>query len=776
MAELTWRNVDNPDFGRAIEGVNNATKLLNQGLQSGINGLDKFGEIRTNNADKNILARQLQYQDPEAYKQALMDGTILGNDQAYASAEALAGMDKRVGTVVDNAKKELDYQKTGYDFDRAKGGDALMEKYSPQILQAQYLSANNRWEEATNILKGLNLRPEQMEAILTSGASSASSSRTLSEGNYTQANKVQNDNNIKTGNQLGMQLLQYIDPAEAEQQYHKLVGSGKYNPETLAHARNIMTGAGRTDPFALTTAGAVGGVAGAEGTAAGVGGIAPDMAGVPLPDTAATSSDSTASNLVKDAANTPNAGFFEGRATATGAEGFGTRKGNPYDSFYGFGQYGRTEKPLTTLPIKDVIAFGRDVLIPNTMGKVKAGPEKGTSASGLYQFTQETLTGLGKKVLGENWESEPFSPANQEKLAEALFNERKGGNLKATWASLPNAKPGFYKDKTWADMRKIISKGEVGVDISELENFANNNNKSQVQLMEDFAKTQAAKVNNTGSPIVDNAMSAVQKEMSAPKPGMNIFTPTQEVANTASAVINRLNERDGQDNIAGLSAEEYTKALEDKSNPYEMAVELTTADNSPLKGADTGTVMTLIETLMKRKGKGDGKITAGIVGALMRKSVKKEDNLIQRGVGLVADTLGAPFGREIETNNLGNGFRLNDEKIYKDLDEVRSGNAEERALVGSGRAATKEAITTAKTLADTKAANYQRMAQLVKTRPTPENNAAVARAKADYEKAIQQFYLVAGTANRTDANKPDRRAKSATWWQNVGGGVGFNTN
>ncbi len=112
MAELTWRNVDNPDFGRAIEGVNNATKLLQSGLQSGINGLDRFQDIRTQNADKSIEMQKMAFQDPAAYKQAMLDGSLMGNDQANASAAAIAGIDTQLGVL---QKRDWDIQKQGIE-------------------------------------------------------------------------------------------------------------------------------------------------------------------------------------------------------------------------------------------------------------------------------------------------------------------------------------------------------------------------------------------------------------------------------------------------------------------------------------------------------------------------------------------------------------------------------------------------------------------------------------------------------------------------------------
>jgi hypothetical protein len=135
------------------------------------------------------------------------------------------------------------------------------------------------------------------------------------------------------------------------------------------------------------------------------------------------------------------------------------------DTVVGYGRYGQPPKPLTSMTMGEVDDFGKNVLIPATRNRAElglAGTGKGTSAAGMYQITSETMREYAPKVLGANWRSMPFSVENQDKIAERIFNDNKGGNLQATWASLPNSAPGAYKNRTWADMRGEIAQREVG--------------------------------------------------------------------------------------------------------------------------------------------------------------------------------------------------------------------------------------------------------------------------------------------------------------------------
>jgi hypothetical protein len=130
---------------------------------------------------------------------------------------------------------------------------------------------------------------------------------------------------------------------------------------------------------------------------------------------------------------------------------------------YGFGEFGLPPKPISQSTIGEVQDFQRNTLIPNTRGKVGAGPGKGTGAVGTYQITYGTLQEYAPKVLGPNWRSAPFTADVQEQLAKAIYEDVKGGDLKKTWAGLPRNRPGQYTNVPWEQVRnKIIQVESVG--------------------------------------------------------------------------------------------------------------------------------------------------------------------------------------------------------------------------------------------------------------------------------------------------------------------------
>ena len=135
-------------------------------------------------------------------------------------------------------------------------------------------------------------------------------------------------------------------------------------------------------------------------------------------------------------------------------------QGNTADVVYGFGEFGLPPKPISQSTIGEVQDFQRNTLIPKTRGKVGAGPREGTGAVGTYQFTYGTLKEYAPKVLGPDWRNIPFTADVQEQLAKALYEDRKSGNLKDTWAGLPSNRPGQYTNVPWEAVRDDIIKVE----------------------------------------------------------------------------------------------------------------------------------------------------------------------------------------------------------------------------------------------------------------------------------------------------------------------------
>jgi hypothetical protein len=98
-------------------------------------------------------------------------------------------------------------------------------------------------------------------------------------------------------------------------------------------------------------------------------------------------------------------------------------------------------KPLTSMTIKEVLDFQRGPMRAATKGyRNRTGqwtkPDPGSTGVGAYQFESRTLAENAKLALGEAWMNAPFTPQNQDRIAETLYNRVRGNQaqLASTWA------------------------------------------------------------------------------------------------------------------------------------------------------------------------------------------------------------------------------------------------------------------------------------------------------------------------------------------------------
>lgn len=138
-----------------------------------------------------------------------------------------------------------------------------------------------------------------------------------------------------------------------------------------------------------------------------------------------------------------------------------------YDVPYGFGKYGKPEKPLSQMTVGEVKEFQKKQ-IAATRGKIP-GTNQGTGAVGKYQVVQGTLAAQQKK-LGFS-DEDKFTPELQDKIGRSLLEGRgyskfRSGeisgkkfqsNLSQEWASIadPNTGRSRYGQSTGTSSEQI---------------------------------------------------------------------------------------------------------------------------------------------------------------------------------------------------------------------------------------------------------------------------------------------------------------------------------
>jgi hypothetical protein len=96
----------------------------------------------------------------------------------------------------------------------------------------------------------------------------------------------------------------------------------------------------------------------------------------------------------------------------------------------------RAPRPLTEMTLGEVYDFQRGPMRERTRGFRGRG-DVGSTGAGAYQFESGTLRQTAERLYGRGWRNIRFTPENQDRLAEHLYNSVRGNRraLGATWAT-----------------------------------------------------------------------------------------------------------------------------------------------------------------------------------------------------------------------------------------------------------------------------------------------------------------------------------------------------
>lgn len=568
---ITWRNVEAPDFRSSMAGISEFGRLFGNATGGLAGALDGFQKDQMASADREVAARALAIQNPQAFQSALADGSLIGG--AAPSVEQLRSLQTGVGTRMTNVGTDLGNQKDQYTFDRVKDANSALDGARPLV--NEYLAAAasgdaGRIGRAREGLLSTGLNPGQVQGLIKDAQGNESTSMGNTDTRFTLGNKMADDALNRQADGMVAELQRnYPDRVSLKLGLDKMGVSGPLR-DTIERKLSGAYGGALYGPSAVA----------ADATSVSGGAVAP-----------------------------------------VGSAGAGTRQGNPYDSVLGFGAFGTPSKPFTSMTGSEAIEFGKNTLIPATRNNGQlglAGTGKGSSAMGAFQFTGETLQQYMPKVLKDQGGlNAQLTPENQDKLAEAIFNDRKSGNLKDTWSSLPSGTAGAYKDKTWAEMKPLIAAGEVGNDLSSM--------RSQIRANQEA--TNASQLS-----LADRAMNDRRAGVAT------------DIADTI-----------------GSTAD--TRSVVDKE----------LGDGGAFKGTARNFLLNKVTSLMQ-----EGGMNAATAMAILKRNTVGAD-AGPRG-GMWGDWSLDKLGRQVNmvmgkgaTPNLGNGQRLNDDGVQADMLAVKSG-------------------------------------------------------------------------------------------------------
>lgn len=427
MAQITWRNVDAPNFSGVGDSIRTFGSMIGNATSGLSDALGNFQNAAKQEAGNAVMMNAMQYQDPTEYRNALTSGALFqGVDPSLVSQRTLQNLDERAGTLLNQQGQQGTNDYNAYNFGRLKDINSALDNASPAI-------------------------------------------RLLSE-----AYQSGDQNRINTALGQTREALSTLPADKQLEMLDRLQGQGGAAINQASNRFDLGV-AQRND---------------ADSQAA-MGVMAQITRGAENPNDARLLAEAYSKNLspvaqarLQGLLANAYPGVYGNGVGATSAPGTaGTRQGSPYDVTY---QFAGTSTPITQMSIGDVIKH-QDGMKSN----------QGASPVGAFQINQATLKDFAPKVLGSDWQSQPLSPENQDKIGKAIFEARKNGNLKNTWAALPNSTPGAYRDMTWEQIKPVIAQAEVGADpFTLLQN--NQGNQAVSTLAQGMIGTRSMQ-DNTGS-------------------------------------------------------------------------------------------------------------------------------------------------------------------------------------------------------------------------------------------------------------------------------------
>lgn len=427
MAQITWRNVDAPNFSGVGDSIRTFGSMIGNATSGLSDALGNFQNAAKQEAGNAVMMNAMQYQDPTEYRNALASGALFqGVDPSLVSQRTLQNLDERAGTLLNQQGQQGTNDYNAYNFGRLKDINSALDNASPAI-------------------------------------------RLLSE-----AYQSGDQNRINTALGQTREALSTLPADKQLEMLDRLQGQGGAAINQASNRFDLGV-AQRND---------------ADSQAA-MGVMAQITRGAENPNDARLLAEAYSKNLspvaqarLQGLLANAYPGVYGNGVGATSAPGTaGTRQGSPYDVTY---QFAGTSTPITQMSIGDVIKH-QDGMKSN----------QGASPVGAFQINQATLKDFAPKVLGSDWQSQPLSAENQDKIGKAIFESRKNGNLKDTWAALPNSTPGAYKDMTWEEIKPVIAQAEVGADpLAMVQN--NQGNQAVSTLAQGMIGTRSMQ-DNTGS-------------------------------------------------------------------------------------------------------------------------------------------------------------------------------------------------------------------------------------------------------------------------------------
>lgn len=411
MATLTWRDVAAPDFRTSLAAFESFRNGIGDAVAGTQQAISKFDADRSDQVNRAFALELAKYSDPDKLNAALTADPTFGLDARRINPANLAIARNMVTTLLNQKDLAGDVAFEGYTRDRTKADNSASDAAKPLI--SQIITAGLARDEAgaaklMSDPRFAALNPDAQFSIATKGLD-------LVKGGLDITGERQ-DQNIK-GTEFTWKTKDRAAADEADKLYAQVLDS------TRGGDNNDVIGA-------LTTLGK---------------GFSPKARAL-------------VDERLRGAGYSPFGSSAGGGVDLSG----GTAGGDPSRVITsgGAGNLGIGSLPDSVKTMGQVSSFASQL---NQRGQE-------SSASGLYQIVGSTLRSYAPKVFGKNWQSMDYSAGNQDKIAQAIFNDNRGSAaaLRKQWVSLTPNEAEQIRKMPWEQARQVIARKESGGNPAEI--------------------------------------------------------------------------------------------------------------------------------------------------------------------------------------------------------------------------------------------------------------------------------------------------------------------
>lgn len=443
MAQLQWRDVNAPDFSGSAEGFRTFSNLLDSAFGGLKQSVNQFDATQTNRVNQELMRTAMGITDAAEFEAAL-PGMLQDPRAARLTPENLAALGSRTNALLQTEGNRLQNTNMSQDMDfqqlergRTQEDWAAEDAVQPFASEALRFRASGNDAEAAAVWARPEAQaalgqmdPDKARAIMSGEFQIGADRRGLRDSDLTYESTLFDFNETKEG-------------AAAVREAETVLADLLPRVTTLQEAESMIYGS------------------------------------------AVYRGLSTRGKLAADAmirSRLPAAA--PAIAGAAGAGGGGSFTGGETDAL-NIVNYEARGRGFTTVPSNienydQLQRYGRQ-MVAGTNGE-------GSSATGPFQITYSTRDEFAARALGANWRNLPRSVANEDKIAEAIFNDSRGSAaaLRARWVSLSPAEAERVRRLPWAQAREVIVRGESGVDLSTLNSVGN---AAQAQINDQRARS-----------------------------------------------------------------------------------------------------------------------------------------------------------------------------------------------------------------------------------------------------------------------------------------------